>query len=118
MGACCSPPVEEVGHRPDRIPRCERAAAGIHVGSEHPPDLGAGRTCVWSITGARSPSTTFTGAAAPRTERLTTDRRIDRRSTALRRSQPPSSANVAPGFASTRQLGGADVTGHPAPPLR
>ena len=40
-GACCSPPVEEVGHRPDRIPqRCERAArAGIHVGSEYPPDL-------------------------------------------------------------------------------
>ena len=52
--ASCSPPVEVVGHGPDGVPqRCERAAcAGIHIGSNHPPELRHGRSsCLFDHDG-------------------------------------------------------------------
>ncbi len=108
-GTCCSPPVEEIGHRPDRIPqRCERAAcAGIHVGSKHPPDLRHGRNSRLFDHGSEIVFDDLhpTGARSGKTERLTQPpievSTCSINCSANAASRASSSANVGSGFAST-----------------
>ena len=123
-GACRSPPVEEVGHRPDGTPqRCERAAGtGIHIGSKHPPNLRHG--CNSRLLDHRSEisfddlHSTGTRSGENRTPDPATDRRIDLLDQLLcERSQ----LRLVVGQRRLRvrlhliRLGGADVTGHPGP---
>ena len=123
-GACCSPPVEEVGHRPNRIPqRCEWAAsAGIHVGSEHPPDLRHSRSSRLVDHGSEivfdDLHPTGRRSGKNRTPDPATDRGVDLLDQLLcERSQP----RLVVGQRRLRvrlhpvRLGGADVTGHPGP---
>ena len=121
-GAGCSPPVKEVGHRPDGVPqRCERAAcAGIHVGSKHPTDLRHGRNSRLFDYGSEIIFDDHYSTGARRGENRTrdpsTDRRIDLLDQLLcERSQ----LRLVVGQRGLRvclppvRLGGADVTGHP-----
>ena len=117
-----SPPVEEVGHRPDGVPqRCERAACGgIRVGSKHPPDLRHGRNS--RLFDHRSEIifddrySTGVRSSENRTRDPSTDRRIDLLDQLLcERGQ----LRLVVGQRGLRvrlhpvRLGGADVTGHP-----
>ena len=120
--AGCSPPVEEVGHRPDGVPqRCERAAcAGIHVGSKHPTDLRHGRNSRLFDHGSEiifdNRYSTGARSGENRTPDPSTDRRIDLLDQLLcERGQ----LRLVVGQRGLRvrlhpiRLGGADVTGHP-----
>ena len=117
-----SPPVEEVGHRPDGVPqRCERAAcAGIHVGSKHPTDLRHGRNSRLFDHGSEiifdNRYSTGARSGENRTRDPSTDRRIDLLDQLFcERSQ----LRLVVGQRELRvclhpvRLGGGDVTGHP-----
>ena len=117
-----SPPVEEVGHRPDGVPqRCERAArTGIHVGSKHPTDLRHGRNSRLFDHGSEiifdNRYSTGARSGENRTPDPSTDRRIDLLDQLFcERSQ----LRLVVGQRRLRvrlhpvRLGGGDVTGHP-----
>ena len=119
-----SPAVEEVGHRPDRIPqRCERAArAGIHVGSEHPPDLRHSRSSRLVDHGSQIVFDDLHPTGARSGKNRTPDPAIDRGVDLLdqllcERSQPRLVVGqrwLRMGLHPVR-LEGPDVAGHPGP---